>query len=92
MNKPTYNPSIEQKVTELKLISREIKRLEKLETDIKSQICSQLTEAYDAMGHIIATYTNQNREVFDKSRFTDEHPGIYEQYVKLTQYKVFRLK
>jgi dihydroorotate dehydrogenase len=95
LSKPVYNISLEEKIENLRMVDREIKRLTKSYVSLKNAVIAEMgkdTEAYNGIGGVIATLTMQNRESFDKELFDSEHPNLYGQYIKKTSYSVLRLK
>lgn len=78
--KPTYKPTLEDKIERLRNIDRELKKLTKVHSDLKKEICEEMgdnTEAFNSLGHVIATYKEQSRA---------------EYVVKACTYRVFRLE
>lgn len=45
----------------------------------------------NARGEKIASYGKYTRETFDKKAFESDHPGIYTNYVKQTDYRMFKI-
>jgi len=82
-------------VLRLRLIIRAKKRLEERENKIKEslKLMMQDAEALTYAGEKIVTYkATKDRKEFDKGRFQEEHPELYNQYV-ITKpgHRVFRL-
>jgi len=93
--KPVYKNELENKIERIRVIDREIKKLSKTHAEIKAQICAEMgdqTDAYNSTGQIIATYTEQSSNTFDRARFDLAHPSEYENYTIKKIIKVFRLK
>ncbi len=93
--KPFYKQSLEQQIERFRSIDREIKKLQKIADEIKKQITKTMDEApeaYNAAGHLIATYTEQSRAVFNKIEFELHYPGVYDQFSTQSTSKVLRLK
>lgn len=95
LKKPVYLSELEDNIQKLKVIDKEIKRLTKLYVSLKANVVDQMgnnTEAFDGSGHLIATLTMQSRESFDKGAFESQYPGVYNCFVKQTEFSVLRLK
>jgi hypothetical protein len=94
-NKPVYKPILESALNELQDVKRELKKWEEKETKLKKLIYEMFgdnTEAYNAVGHVIATFTTEANNSWDKKRFEIDYPGIYNNYVIYNTKKVLRLK
>ena len=71
--KPNWKPSLEDKIERLRDLEREIKKLTEPHTKLKKEICEEMgnsTEAYNSLGHIIATYKEITRKGYEVKECT----------------------
>lgn len=45
----------------------------------------------DTIGQILITYKNTSRKTFDSKKFKSDHPDLYENFIKTTQSRTFRV-
>ena len=93
--KPKYKTTLESKIEQFRLLDRELKALTERHKKLKQTIVEEMgsdEKAFDQHGHVIATLTEQTRNLFDKEKFEAFHPNEYSNFVKQIFSKVFRLK
>lgn len=83
----------------LKLFKEQIKGLQLREQELTDKLCQVIgdkegivTEGADGRREVLATFKAQNSSRLDSARLKKEHPDIYEEYVKTSSTRVFRLK
>jgi hypothetical protein len=93
--KPTYYPTLAERVEEYRVLDREVKKLQNALIKLKAEIIKEMGKSetvFNANGHAIATYKAQYIKAFDKEGFNAHHPGIYERFEFKKEVMVFRLK
>jgi hypothetical protein len=61
---------------------------------IKADIAALIGGAEEALldGEVVATWKQQTRESFDQKRFATEHPELVNEYKKVSNFRVLRIK
>lgn len=72
-------------IEEYKKACEEEKRIKERKLDAQNHLCAMLGDFQKGTcGLFSVNWTNvKGRESFDKAKFMKEHPGVYEQYVKI---------
>lgn len=89
------SPEISDTVTRLREVKAEIKKLELEEGDLEAAIANELQDrAYllDADGNELASFKKQTSRRIDTDRLKKEAAEIYEQFSKVTETRVLRIK
>lgn len=78
---------------ELRIVTRDKKALEDREKALKEQIKSAMGDAATLTfdGRKIATWKNQSRTSFNSKGFKVDHPNLFEQYQKTSEFRVLRI-
>lgn len=93
--KPVYKNTLEDKVEQLRVLDRELKRITKSYESLKEIIIQEMGDSdriVNSIGHEIATYTTHERDGFSLKTFQEKHPILALEYKTTTTYKTFRLK
>jgi len=79
--------------SELRVVQRDTKALKDRESALKEQIKSAMRDASTLTheGRKIATWNNQSRKSFDSKAFSTDHPQLFEQYQKTSEFRVLRI-
>ena len=80
-------------IGELRTLAERIKELTDQQSVVKSRLIASLGENTGLMigGEKVCTYKAQKSTRFDSTRFKKEQPAVYQDYVKSTETRVFRL-
>lgn len=80
-------------IGELRTLAERIKELTDQQSVVKSRLIASLGENTGLMigGEKACTYKAQKSTRFDSTRFKKEQPAVYQDYVKSTETRVFRL-
>lgn len=80
-------------IGELRTLAERIKELSDQQTVVKSRLIASMGENTGLMigGEKACTYKAQKSTRFDSTRFKKEQPAVYQDYVKSTETRVFRL-
>ena len=80
-------------IGELRTLAERIKELTEQQTVVKSRLIASLGANTGLMigGEKACTYKSQKSVRFDSTRFKKEQPEVYQDYVKSTETRVFRL-
>ena len=88
------NRSIETDIIVLKSLKDELKaledRIETHENNIKMYLKDHATLTLHGLP--VATYKSQQAKRFDSTAFKAKHPDLYEQFIKVTESRIFRVK
>lgn len=82
-------------LTQLKDVRSQIKGLEAKADDLELTVKKFMGDAdylTDASGKTLATWKSQNRNGFDTKAFSEDYPELAEQYRKVSNFRVFRIK
>ena len=86
-------PGLDRLVTDYKSLKKMADDFSQQAESIKAQICARLGKAESGIGmRYGCSWRNQSKESLDSKRLKAEHPEIYAQYVKVSEYRVFRTK
>ncbi len=88
-------PDIELIIKDLRALKAQEKALKTLYAEKQLQVCNFLEQDIainDENGQTLLTWKPQTMNRFDGTRFKAEHPEMYNNYVKTTQSRVFKLK
>ncbi len=83
----------------LKTIKEQIKDLQTRDQELTDKLCKVIgdkeglaTEGEDGRREVLVTFKAQTSSRLDSARLKKERPDIYEEYVKTSSTRVFRLK
>lgn len=78
----------------LREVKADIKLLQQEEDNLKTELADLLREADTATvdGNVVATWKTQSKTAFDSKLFQAENPELYNQYKRVSAYRVMRLK
>lgn len=78
---------------ELRAISHDLKALKERESALKETIKGAMGEAsaLTYAGRKIATWNNQTRKSFNSKSFSNDHPDMFAQYQKSSEFRVLRI-
>ena len=87
--------SLESQVEYLRVLQREIKNLELESSKLKFKIIEQMgdvEQVFNTKGHVIATYKNNTKLLFNQHAFETDFPTQYKTYLVEKTYRTFLLK
>lgn len=85
--------TFEEKLEKLENIKEKIKLLDNEKEDIEKKIQLKLANAtYGICGNYNISWKTQERKTLDTPRLKKEHPEIYEDYKKISNYRVLSIK
>lgn len=88
-----YNSGLKSTAELYLKLKEKIKELEKTADTYAQLIMSDMAEAERCfMGRYEAIWKNQSRAALDSKRLKAEHPEIYKEYLKTTNYRKFSIK
>lgn len=88
-------PDIELIIKDLRALKAQEKTMKKLYAEKQLQVCNFLEAdiaVNDENGQTLLTWKPQVTNRFDSAAFKAEHPEMYNNYIKTTQSRVFKLK
>lgn len=86
-------PDANSLVSALDQVSSEIKELETQKKEYENQLKAMMGENEKAYaGERVITWKSVSSNRFDSKRFSIEHPELYKQYVKASNYRRFAIK
>lgn len=84
--KPIYKPTLADKIESFRDVDRQLKALTKKHKAMQQEITDAMgetTEAYNDVGHVIATYIFVKGEKFNRKAFDLVNPGFYDEFEQL---------
>lgn len=93
--KPRCNLSLVEKTERFRVLYRLVEQLTALKKTLRNEIVKEMgdkTKVIDAEGIVLANLIDKERESFLKKQFEIDYPGVYENYVRVTNYKSFSLE
>jgi putative phage-type endonuclease len=88
------NEVLEEKIYKLKELKEQMKPLEQEFENIKTELCAEIGDAevvIDSVSGKLATFKTQESQRLDTTKLKNELPDIYQNYVKVSESRVFRL-
>ena len=91
----TANQELKEKLQELVGIKKEIDELSQKKDNLELLIKSELKEKdglADEYGNVLLTWKNQQSRKFDIKSFQKTNPSLYEEFLKVSNSRVFRIR
>ena len=86
-------PGLDRMILEYKAASEREKEVKEHKQKLQAQICARLGSNDVGIGHDFGcSWKNQSKESVDTKRLKAERPDIYQKYIKVSDYRVFRTK
>jgi predicted phage-related endonuclease len=93
-NNKINHAEMAEKIRAIRQLQKSVKTLEEKIEENKNYVTSVMKEhgldSYDA-GDFTANYKDVNKSTFDKQRFENDYPGLYDKYMKRETAKRFSI-